>query len=76
MKNKQEFLKKLQDLLQEYNAVIFLDYADCSDTHGMHDMHFKIDIQGEKFRLLDDCCLSAYEIKLILEHGEEENGKI
>lgn len=32
---KEEFLKKLKDLLEEYNVVIGFEVNECSDTYGL-----------------------------------------
>ena len=46
-----EFKKKFSDLLTEYGAEVYFDYADCSDTHGIYDPKIVVTIRDpDNFR--------------------------
>jgi hypothetical protein len=47
MSNKKEFLKKLKQLLKEYNATICVDADDCSDWYGVYNKRMVIEIDDE-----------------------------
>jgi len=45
-----DFKKELKELLTKHNASINLDFADCSDTHGMYDEKMIVEIRDGKTR--------------------------
>ena len=49
MQSKQERIKdfknKFSDLLKEYGAEIYFDFADCSDTYGIYDPKIVVTIR-------------------------------
>lgn len=59
------FKKELKALLEKYNAIIYLDYADCSDTHGMYEVNMVAKIGKNKIQLNSDgYCVDSNDIRL------------
>lgn len=51
-----EFKNELKLLLEKYNVYIGLNFADCSDTHGMYDE--RIVIYSDSWRQQDEIVLT------------------
>lgn len=50
MDRKEEFLTKLQELLEEYGASISFTCGPCSDTHGLYDERMVIEMVKSQAR--------------------------
>ena len=57
-----EFLAKLKDLLQEYNASIDWTCSDCSDLHGVYDDHLEITIGDKTIFKAENSYISSREL--------------
>jgi hypothetical protein len=60
----EEFKKELKALLKKYNAILSLDYADCSDTYGMYDERMTVHFRdaNKTVDLADGYCLDASDL--------------
>ena len=62
-KNEKEFLKEFKELLNKYNVEIECNWADCSDFHGVYDLHLVIKSKENNINLrTEDCYINIKEI--------------
>ena len=62
-----QFIKELKELLLKYNAEIFWDCDEISDTYGLVDAHLVLSIQGQKDMNLSGTCVTTYELECLEE---------
>ena len=56
---KEEFLKKLKALLEEYDVSIGFSVGSCSDTHGLYDERILVDHRVSKDSFKEETWLSV-----------------
>lgn len=57
------FKQELKELLERYEACINVDYADCSDMHGVYGEAMIVEIKGKTYKICDDWRITPYHLK-------------
>ena len=67
-----EFLKELRDLLLKYDAEIYWDCDECSDTYGLVNDRLVVNMIGQKEEINLVGSIDHYDIDNILKGAEED----